>query len=90
MELGALASEVETEYSTVQVWLKSKKVASATYHMAPTGSVTTGTEGWIDLRTIAEKLHRSMDTVQAAWQPLGAVLRWYGKRPSTWAPSFTC
>ena len=75
MELGALPTEVETEYSTGQVWFKSRKVASASNNMAPAGSTTTGTEGWIDLRTIADKLHRSLESVQNAWQPLGAVLK---------------
>ena len=75
MELGALSSDVETEYSTGQVWFKAKKVASATNHMAPQGTTQTGSEGWIDLQTIAAKLHRNLEAVQSAWQPLGAVLR---------------
>ena len=75
MELGALASDVETEYSTGQVWFKSKKVKSASNHMAPQGTTQTGSEGWIDLQTIATKLHRNLEAVQAAWQPLGAVLK---------------
>ncbi|CAE7292357.1 pol [Symbiodinium microadriaticum] len=64
MELGALASDVETEYSTGQVWFKSKKVKSASNHMAPQGTTQTGSEGWIDLQTIATKLHRNLEAVQ--------------------------
>ncbi|CAE7251744.1 unnamed protein product [Symbiodinium microadriaticum] len=75
MELGALSSDVETEYATGQVWFKPKKVASATNHMAPQGTTQTGSEGWIDLQTIANKLHRSLEAVQTAWQPLGAILK---------------
>ncbi|OLP90250.1 hypothetical protein AK812_SmicGene28215 [Symbiodinium microadriaticum] len=48
LQLGALPSDVETEYST--------------------GSTATGSEGWIDLRMIADKLHRSIESVQSAWQ----------------------
>ena len=75
MDPGALAADVEAEYSTGQVWHKSVKVASASNNMAPISSVTTGTGGWIDLHTIANNIHRSVDAVQAAWQPLGAVLK---------------
>ena len=75
MELGALAQEVETEYSTGQVWYKSKKVASATNAGAPANSTTTGSQGWIDLPTIAAKIHVNLDEIKAHWQQLASALK---------------
>ena len=75
MEQGALAADVEVEYATGQVWLKGTRVAAASVTAHPPNTTPTGTQGWIDLQTIASKLHHNIETIRTAWQPLGAMLR---------------
>ncbi|CAE7795568.1 CPK2 [Symbiodinium sp. CCMP2592] len=55
LELGALMHDIDTEYSTGQVWYKSTRVASAVNAGAP------ALQGWIDLPTISAKIHVDLD-----------------------------
>ena len=85
MEHGALAADVEVEYATGQVWLKGARVAAATAAMTPPHTTQTGTQGWIDLPTIAAKLHHSIEDVRTAWLPLGQSYADSKMRPSALA-----
>ncbi|CAE7889846.1 CPK2, partial [Symbiodinium necroappetens] len=73
MELGAATQDVDTEYSTGQVWYRSVRVASAINAGAPAGSSTTGSQGWIDLKTIADRIKTDVNTVKTHWQQLARM-----------------
>ncbi|CAE7669653.1 unnamed protein product [Symbiodinium sp. CCMP2592] len=75
LELGALPQDIDTEYSTGQVWFKSVRVASAINLGAPSQSTTTGTQGWIDLPTISAKIHVDVGRVKTHWQQLASALK---------------
>jgi hypothetical protein len=72
-DAGSPAPALEVERGSGTVWLQGTRVASASssppQHAEP---VTSG--GWIDLQSIAAKLHLSRARVTKEWEPLGAAL----------------
>ena len=73
LELGAKLGLLEVEFSTGSVWYNQERLSSATLEM-PKQAERAGA-GWVKLDKMAQVLDKTLQEVQAAWQPRKEELR---------------
>ena len=73
LELGAKLGLLEVEFSTGSVWYNQQRLSSATLEM-PKQAERAGA-GWVKLDKMAQALGKTLQEVQAAWQPRKEELR---------------